>query len=774
LLLLFISAAAFSQTEKITPAILDLSEQDFTSQKITINSQWDFFWKKMLKADDSISQTTTSVSIPQLWKDVSVDGEQISSLGYATYRLKIMMPSADQKICLLVPRFFSSYTLFANGKKISENGVPDSLATSTFAFWEPRIAYLPEQAKEVLLVLHVANFTHAKGGSNQYIQIGSQRVIEQTVKEDLGAESLLSGCLLMGGLFFLGLFLFNQKEKAILCFSFFCLSYGIMQMGSETYSIQTFFPGTGWIANIRILYCMLFTSITLFGLYVRYLFPADTNRAIIAVLSTINILYALIVMSPDSVLFTGLFDYMLLVILVNILYALYVFIVAGIRKRKGAAYAVLSLVAILFVFAVSMATYFSYIQPHKFVQLAGYVAFFFFQSLALAHRFSYELRNSKQLAEEALSSKTDFLSVMSHEIRTPLSAVIGSAHLLQNANPTKEQKENLDILLFSAQNLLSIVNDILDYSKLEASKVDLEKIDMSISHVAKKAILSLRSVADKKNLPVNLHMGTNIPDMVVGDPTRLSQLLYNLLQNAVKFTERGSVDLFIDLEKSDGKTATVKFKIKDTGIGIAPEKVKTIFEPFMQADASTTRSYGGTGLGLSICIKLLKLYDSKLELVSERGRGSEFSFQLSLPVSEIKTSNTAESIKIAADLKRPFEGLAVLLVEDNDLNIKVAKSFLERWGIVVTVAINGLDAIQKFDNTIHRLILMDLQMPVLDGFEAASHIRSNGNKLPIIALTANAVSEVADKIHSSGINAVVSKPFRPDELKQALHKYVYN
>lgn len=317
---------------------------------------------------------------------------------------------------------------------------------------------------------------------------------------------------------------------------------------------------------------------------------------------------------------------------------------------------------------------------------------------------------------------------------------------------------------------MSLVNDILDFNKLEASQMKFEQIDMSLKDIGEKIIRGHQGVARDKDISISYHTDPGIPDIVKGDPTRLTQVLNNLVHNAVKFTSVGSVKLSLINEATDEYTTTVKFMIEDTGIGIPAEKQKMIFERFTQADSSTSRSYGGTGLGLSICEKILELQHTKLYLQSAEGTGSVFWFSQTFPI-VMNRSVTTDEIAASVLEDKPLLNYTILLAEDNALNILIARSVLEGFGAKVDVAVNGKEAIELFDAEVHNIILMDLNMPVMDGYEATKLLQENNNNIPVVALTATTEEEVLSKSGSIKFCAVVQKPFSPDALCRIILRY---
>jgi PAS domain S-box-containing protein len=380
-----------------------------------------------------------------------------------------------------------------------------------------------------------------------------------------------------------------------------------------------------------------------------------------------------------------------------------------------------------------------------------------------------ELIKAREDALQLSKAKETFLGVMSHEIRTPLNAVIGMSHILMDDNPTEAQFENLKILGFSAQNLLHLLNDVLDFTKIETGNMVLESVNVNLKELVSKTLNSLQFKTAEKAVILKSEIDHRIPNSVMGDNTRLYQILINLLSNSLKFTEKGEVKLKVDLIEEREKSVVVRFEIKDTGIGIAPDKIAYIFQSYTQADADTTRKYGGTGLGLAITKSLLELHNSNVTVESELGKGSVFSFIIEF--------NRSEKSYIQMENKTQIQPLSgnILVVEDNEINRLLANKVLTKWGVQVDFAENGEIALKKIQMFKYDLILMDLHMPVMDGMEAAKAIRKLGgpySRLPIIALTASLFSHELETITESGMDGYVIKPFVPNDLYNKIKSFL--
>lgn len=378
------------------------------------------------------------------------------------------------------------------------------------------------------------------------------------------------------------------------------------------------------------------------------------------------------------------------------------------------------------------------------------------------------LIEAKEAAIKSSLVKAQFLSSMSHEIRTPMNAVIGLIYLMLQEEPRPDQKAHLETLKFSAENLLELINDILDFSKIEAGKIEINAIDFSLEEIIKNINHGFGTRAAEKGIGLSLNYDERLPSMLIGDPLRLSQVMNNLINNAIKFTDEGGIDIILKMKEERNSEVDIFFSVEDTGIGIPSDKLKTIFEDFSQVDNANLRQ--GTGLGLSITKELLKLQNSQIEVESTFGEGSVFYFTLTFKKSYIREEKLDRALIHECNStckNNSLDGMKILLVEDNKINQKVTKKFLTKWGVETTIADNGQIAVDLVQKNDYDLILMDMQMPVMNGIEATKSIRALGydfENLPIIALTASAVLDMKRNAIKAGLNSFITKPFTPDIL----------
>jgi PAS domain S-box-containing protein len=385
-----------------------------------------------------------------------------------------------------------------------------------------------------------------------------------------------------------------------------------------------------------------------------------------------------------------------------------------------------------------------------------------------------KLEASNKLAEQTLKAREEFLANMSHEIRTPMNSIIGLSNLMDKAGElNKKQRSYLDVIQLNSENLLNIINDILDYSKLESGKFEIEKIDFHLPETIKNIVTSMQVLADKYAIHILLNIDSKLPIYVKGDSLRISQILTNLVSNAIKFSDHKEVRIEIEHIQESDKNITYRIKVIDNGIGVSPEKIAEIIKPFTQESSSTTRQYGGTGLGLSIVSKLLEYMGSKLEIESSPGKGSTFSFVLT------QEKGSQVGIQEKSALTKLIGKYFILLVEDNQFNQFVAIDTLKDWNpnLEIFIANNGQEALDLLEKQCVDIILMDIQMPIMDGYTATKLIRSSEKhwqNTPIVAMTAHASSMEVEKCMNIGMNGYLSKPFHQSDLFEKITQFIYS
>ncbi|HEY9422110.1 MAG TPA: ATP-binding protein [Thermoanaerobaculia bacterium] len=383
--------------------------------------------------------------------------------------------------------------------------------------------------------------------------------------------------------------------------------------------------------------------------------------------------------------------------------------------------------------------------------------------------YERELLRARQRAEQASKTKSDFLAMISHDIRTPLNALMGVAHLLGTTELSPHQKKLVRILSSSSESLLQLVNQILDFGMIEAGQMSLEERPVDLRRLVQEIADRFQLKAQGKGLALLAHVDERVPSTVVGDPVKLSQVLTNLIGNAVKFTSQGVVTVTLAVRATERQGVSIDFRVSDTGIGIAPDRLEHIFDDFTQANYDIGLKYGGTGLGLSISRKLVEMHGSRILVESELGRGTTFSFELRFKV--LPEVAAPAAVSVASGL----EGLKVLVADDNEVNVFVLTAMLKGWGIELDAVSNGRQAVERVRLRHYDLVLMDLRMPELDGYAATREIRSLPGerfaKLPIFALSASTRMVLQHEIDAAGFNEFIGKPISPDILFGKIARY---
>ncbi|WP_397446149.1 response regulator [Polaribacter sp. R77954] len=381
-------------------------------------------------------------------------------------------------------------------------------------------------------------------------------------------------------------------------------------------------------------------------------------------------------------------------------------------------------------------------------------------------KYYSKIYSTREFALEASEAKSKFLSTMSHEIRTPLNAVIGLSHILGDNKPREDQKENIEALNYSGKILLSLLNNVLDFSKMQSTKIKLDNIPTDIAFAIKQIKKNHEATCQSKGIDLFIIIDKNIPTVLL-DIVRFNQVINNLLSNAIKFTDQGKVTLIIKKKKLlPNNQVLIHTEVRDTGIGIPQSMQGTIWEAFAQASNTTNKIYGGTGLGLPIVQSIVKAMGSKVKILSKVGKGSRFYFDLKLAI-----VNDAKLEKSKAKKNYNFSGKKVLLVDDNLINVMVAKQILEKANLQVSQANDGLTAVNMIKDNAFDIVLMDIQMPIMDGYTATQEIRKFNTNVPILALSATVFTEIKDKINECGMNGFVFKPITPEDLLQEIEKF---
>ncbi len=746
--------------------LVDLRDVDERFSWTSLDGEWFLFWKQ-LHASPVLVPGGTLVSFPCIWNNEPAAG--YSAEGYATYQLQVLL-DLSRSYAIYVPSVYTSYQLYVNGQLIAKNGKVGMTKETTEPKWIQHTVAIDHRLLQDtnVLTLQIANFSHSRGGPVDSMLLGDREKLVGFKNHAFFLDAMLTGALIMGGMFFLGLYLFGRRQPNILYFSLFCLAFSYYVFGTGNYILHWLFPDLPWTLTIRLEYVSVYLLTILLMKYTYTTYPAEAPKVLDQIILYVCLVFlVLAVLLPPSI-FTLIQTVFLIFAAGVIALGYYIYIKALVHHRPGSKYAMVSSTVILLILSLQVLHRMAFIDLPIYLAPFGYMLFFFLQSVTTSQHVALAWKKAKDQAEASTRAKSDFLSTMSHEIRTPMNAVIGLTHHLLDNAPRNDQKKTLDTLRFSSENLLRLINDVLDFNKLESGKLIIEEDVFNMKELGQNLIDGFRTTAAKAETKVSFEYAHELPSWYVGDAARLIQVLSNLINNAIKFTENGSVTLRIRKVKCEPNHLLLSFEVEDTGIGISKVNQEKIFERFNQANTSINRTYGGTGLGLAISKKILELQGSQIQLESEPGKGSKFFFEqyFELPKGIRKA---AVKVKEGAD---PLIDKQILLVEDNDVNVMVAQRFLEKWQCHVTYAKNGKEALEIYEENKFDLILMDLQMPVMDGYMATRALRNGGCKLPILALTAAALTDMDLNIRAAGLDDLVVKPFHPDQLYGKMIKHL--
>ncbi len=755
--------------------VIDLSDIDFRQEKVVeLDGEWFFYWRDLIPPDQvNTDSAAPLVDFPHLWNE----DPELSSYGYATYAVRIIKLNDQPSLAISIPDLYTAYTLYINGEVISRNGQVATNREAYTPFWLPRTVSIDHLQSDTLqVVLHVSNFRHSKGGIRLPIKLGMEDFLERERTIEIGYTLLLTGCLFMIGLFFMGLYLFGRHELPMFYFAFVCFLFSYRIFGTGLYPLHYLFPDLPWILTIKAEYFSLYFTAALFCIFVHKLYPQEASRKFIYIFAGIFGAFSFVTIFFPPFYFTAILNLFFASIPVALAYITWVYIKAAFKKREGAWFALASVVIVFTVFMHNLLEYLTILQESLLLNFVGFFSFFFLQSLILSYRFTNSLSRARIKAEEAARAKSQFLSTMSHEIRTPLNAVIGLSDLLLESKSEQEKQEFAQNIKQSGENLLEIINNILDYSKLESAGIKSDFQPVNLRKATGEILNMLSPLSAGKNLPVSLEISEDLPAWVLTDQTQLKQILINLIGNAIKFTSEGKISILIRPMESSQKHGNLLFKISDTGTGISKKDAHRLFRSFTQVDSSRTRKHGGTGLGLVISKKLVEALGGDIWFESEAGKGTTFYFTIEAKETKPPKHDQQEDVIKSADQNKETDltELRILVVEDNLMNQKVVTSILNKSDLHPDIATNGKEALELLNTKSYDLVFMDMEMPVMDGIEATLQIRETlpqRNQPIIIAMTANAFFEDRERCLKAGMNDFISKPISKNMVDASLRKW---
>jgi len=766
----------------VNNGLIDLRNWNFdVDGSINLDGKWEFYWNKLLSpkdlGNDSI-KATGYYQVPMYW--TKYNGLDLPSKGFATYRLKIKTNGKLQSLGIKAPEIYTEFKLWINGKLIDKHG---SFTDGKVKFLNPKTYSFASDTNTIDIIIQIKNYSHGNAGIGQSFILGNSDEIYKQRYYAVIKEMVLIGICCFAGLYHIILFLFRKKEKKLLFFGLFCLAIALRTILTGETALMEFFPNlqfalTSRISTISVTLCML-TFIT----FTYYQFQEDSPKLLTKILLILNGTYSVIIVFTPTFVYSSMFQYYFFIILASAILVVYIAFKCALKGSVTAIIFSIGVLSLVIAGINDMLYYLQIIETGYYV-VFGFVLFILAQSMLLSIGFANDYNVIKKLSQRLQildKLKDDFLANTSHELRTPLNGIIGiSESLIDGVTGTLPTKtiENLKLVVSSGKRLSALINDILDYSKLKNNDIIIKNQEIDFKQLVSVVTTIIKSTNSGNKVSFIDAIPNNLP-LVQGDEDRLKQIMYNILGNAVKFTSGGYIKV-----TAEEKNNFIEICIEDTGVGMPNDKLEDIFKPFEQVEESSQRQFGGTGLGLPITKKMVELHGGNIWVESEVGKGSKFYFTLKKALSPSQNHalhskffnliDTTKSELAIINNKSSFSSpeiennssFKILVVDDEEINLQVINNILTIQNYTIDIAMNGLTALDLIKNKSYDLVLLDIMMPKMSGYEVCSRIRKSSTiyELPVIMLTAKNQPEDITAAFNLGANDYIIKPFDKNEL----------
>ncbi len=777
LTLSLVTVTAVVQAQPIAHrGVIDLTNLDYSNhQMIPLRGEWEFYWNRVYSSqtleNGNFKDVPDYVDFMTPWADLPQTDGQAHSYGYATMRLTIICGDKLPSLSLYIPEVYTAYDLYINSEGFEGNGLVGSSRETSIPYWRPSSKVVNLQPGKNELVLHISNFHHHKGGATGPIVLGTSDEINYWRNFKISSTLFLAGCLLIAGALAFGFYWFNPTDYTGLFFFLFCGAYMYRFLGTEEYVIHAALRvwNVPWSVTLRMEYISLYASVIFYVYFIRNLIQPRVKLIVFHGLAGISGLLALLTLFLPTQVFTSFIDPYIVLLGLTMAVVSVAYLLKLNLKHKTTYVTLLGGLMLGVVVAQKILNYYHIIEENLMLTTIGYVIFICTQAIAMTIRFGRSFRESNAAAQIAAKSKDQFLNTMSHELRTPMNAILGMTDLLERSGLKDDQKDKVTTIKKNGESLLSIIMDILSITDIESGRFVLEKQKLSVRDCITGAYnLALKERRVKVEF-IN-EVQSDVPEYLLGDSIRLKQVLMHLLSNAFKFTEEGYVKIRTSVLEEEGKEIRLQFAVEDSGIGISQGKQGMLFSIFSQIDSRNSRKFGGAGLGLAVVRQMVGLMGGEVKIDSKVGQGTKVTFSVKLEKVEMKRKTPDER-----KVYRPTEvdkKLRILYAEDNPVNQKMLSMMMKTLGLDIDIANNGVEACEMALANHYHIILMDIQMPEMDGIQATRKIIKDIALRPIIiAVTANVTISDKKKCFEAGMNDFITKPIKAGDLKDGILKW---